>query len=115
MPSPPWKALALAAVLLVWLPPIRAAEPTAAAAAQRHYAAATPAEAEPPAVGQTSAGTEDVRGTSVRGTSAGGQSAGDEGARAENVGGGLQALSTLGALALGLLGLLWVRRHTAEL
>lgn len=26
-----------------------------------------------------------------------------------------QSLSTLGALALGVLGLLWVRRHTAEL
>jgi len=26
-----------------------------------------------------------------------------------------QALSTLGALSLGILGLLWVRRHTAEL
>lgn len=26
-----------------------------------------------------------------------------------------QTLSTLGALALGIIGLLWVRRHTAEL
>lgn len=32
----------------------------------------------------------------------------DDGAR-------YQSLSTLGALALGVLGLLWVRRHTAEL
>jgi len=30
-------------------------------------------------------------------------------------GSAVQALSTLGALSLGILGLLWVRRHTAEL
>jgi hypothetical protein len=34
--------------------------------------------------------------------------------RAEE-GSAVQALSTLGALGLGILGLLWVRRHTAEL
>lgn len=110
MPSPPWKALPLAAALLVWLPPVGADEPVAAAADQRHYAAATPAGVEPAPAEQTSAGSQDLRSGS-----AGGESAGGESARAENVGGGLQALSTLGALALGLLGLLWVRRHTAEL
>lgn len=30
-------------------------------------------------------------------------------------GSAFQTLSTLGALSLGILGLLWVRRHTAEL
>jgi len=43
--------------------------------------------------------------------------AGEAVAETEAVDGGsiYQALSTLGALSLGILGLLWVRRHTAEL
>jgi len=36
-------------------------------------------------------------------------------AEAADDGGAFPALSTLGALSLGILGLLWVRRHTAEL